>query len=124
MIHVTLDTTCGEAAYAKEIDTNYLIVDALSLYKIIIGRLDINLLGAVISTIYIVLKHSLPGGLVGVIRGDQQIAQCSYLSSLEIEREKSSHWLRPLLQKFQMMASTAGILDWARRRKGSRPRRT
>ena len=63
-------------------------MDALSLYKIIIGILDINTLGAVISTIYIVLKYPLPGGRVGVIRGDQQIAQYSYLSSLEIDREE------------------------------------
>lgn len=87
MIHVTLETTCGEAADAKEIDANYLIVDALSLYKIIIGRLDINTLGEIISTIYIVLKYPLPGGRVSTIRGDQQIAQEYYLSSLAIEIE-------------------------------------
>ena len=71
MGYVTLKTTCSEGANAKTIDTNYLIVDTLSPYNIILGRLVINTLGTVMSTRYLTLKYPFIYGRVGTIRGDQ-----------------------------------------------------
>lgn len=51
--HVTLETTCGGGVDAKAIDVSYYIRDALSPCNIILGRLVINVLRAVISTLYL-----------------------------------------------------------------------
>lgn len=42
--------TCGVGVDSKEIEVNYLIVDTLSPYNIILGRPIANSLGAIIST--------------------------------------------------------------------------
>lgn len=54
--HITLETTCNIGSNPKEIEVNYLVVDVLSPYNIIIGRPTINLLGIIIFAIYMVLK--------------------------------------------------------------------
>lgn len=56
------------------IDVSYLIMDSILPYNIILGRLAINVIGEIISTLYLVLKYPLPGGQVIIIQGDQQIA--------------------------------------------------
>lgn len=60
--HITLETTRGEGADAKPIDVNYLIMDIISPYNIILGRPTINALGATMSIWYLTLKYSLPDG--------------------------------------------------------------
>lgn len=70
------------------IDVNYLIVDTLSPYNIILERPTINALGEVISSLYVVLKYPLPRGRVGKIKGDQLIAQECFQNSMAIKREK------------------------------------
>lgn len=51
--YVTLKTTCREEADVEIIDVNYLIIDIMSPYNIILGRPTINSLGAVVSTRYL-----------------------------------------------------------------------
>lgn len=80
MGYVSLISTCGEGAYAKTINVIYLIMDTMSPYNIIMGRLIINAIRAVISTQYLNLKYPLIDGRVGTIRGDQQVARECYLS--------------------------------------------
>lgn len=69
MGYVTLEITCGNGMFFRLIDVNYLIMDALSSYNIIIGRPALNTLEPVVSTMYLALKYSLPRGQVGTIRG-------------------------------------------------------
>lgn len=57
MGHIPLKPTCGEGTDARTIGTNYLIVDTQSPYNIIPGRLIINVLGVVVSILYITLKY-------------------------------------------------------------------
>lgn len=57
-----LETTCGEGVDDRAINFNYLIVEDMSPYNIILGRATINTLRAVISTQYLVMKYSLPEG--------------------------------------------------------------
>lgn len=72
MCYVTLETTCGKGMDSKVIDVNYLIMDTLSPYNIILGPLR------KISTMYLALKFSVSRGWVGIIRGDQQVARECY----------------------------------------------
>lgn len=78
MGHGTLETTCDEVAYTKEINIINLIVDVMPPYNIILGRSFMNALKAVISTQYLVLKYPLPRECVCIIRGNQQISQEFY----------------------------------------------
>lgn len=66
-----METIYGEGEDTKDIDVSYLNVNALFPYNIILGFQVINALGAVISTRYLILKYSLPGGKVGAIKGDE-----------------------------------------------------
>lgn len=91
---MTLEITCGEGADTKAIDASYLIMDALSPYNIILGQPTINAIRTIISTQYLGLKYMMPGGQVGMIRGDQQITQECYKNSLATKR-KSSPLLAP-----------------------------
>lgn len=59
--HITLETTCGKGANANDIDVNYLIMDALSSYNIIIETPTLNTLEATVYTMYLVLKYPLMG---------------------------------------------------------------
>lgn len=71
MRHITLETMCGEGENAKTIDVTYLIVEALSPYNIILGRPTINILGTVVSTLYLSLKYLLPNGRDSTVQEDQ-----------------------------------------------------
>lgn len=55
--HITLEKTCNVGSDSKEVEVNYLIIDALSPYNIILGRPTTNSFRAIISTEYLVLKY-------------------------------------------------------------------
>lgn len=87
MDHVTLDTTYGEGSNSKAFDISYLIMDAMSSYNIILGRLAINALKSIIFIMYLALKYLLLYGRVSIVGGNQLLAQECYQNSLAIERE-------------------------------------
>lgn len=62
MGHVALETTCGKGEDANVIDFSYLNVDALSPNNIFLGRLTLNALEAIISSMYLILKYPFPRG--------------------------------------------------------------
>lgn len=66
MGHIILDKTCGEGAKTKTIDVNFLIMNALSPYNIILGRPAINALEEVVSTLYVILNYPLIGLRVSI----------------------------------------------------------
>ena len=78
---VTLTMIAGTypAQITKEID--FLIVNCLSTYNIIIGRPALNKLRAVTSTYYLKMKFSTAHG-IGEIRGDQVLARECYQATL------------------------------------------
>lgn len=49
-----------------------------------------NLLGAVLSTLYLVVKYLLDNGPVGTIKGDQEIAHKYYHKNLIMQKETKS----------------------------------
>lgn len=88
MCYVTLESTCSEGADTKTISANFLIVDILSPYNIILGHPVINALEENVSTWYLTLKCLLLYGIVETVKVDQQVAHDCYLSSLETAKEE------------------------------------
>lgn len=70
----------------KTIKFMYLIVEASSSYKIIIGRSDFNLLKVIMSKLCLRMKCPLKDGCVDLIERDQDTAQKFYQDSLRIRR--------------------------------------
>nr|KYP58883.1 Retrovirus-related Pol polyprotein from transposon opus [Cajanus cajan] len=70
----------------KTITIRYLVVNAQSSYSILVGRPTLDKLGAVVSTPHLKLKYPLPGGKVGVLCVDQEIARKCYEDSLRARR--------------------------------------
>lgn len=105
---MTLEITCGEGADTKAINASYLIMDVLSPYSIILGQPTINAIRTIISTQYLGLKYMIPGGKVGMIRGDQQITQECYKNSLATKREELTLVGAPSM-KSQIRTSIFGI---------------
>lgn len=64
----------GSNNYVRTIKVKYLVVDALSLYNIILWWPTLNLLGAVFSILHLSLNYPLFNGLVGVVQEDQKVA--------------------------------------------------
>lgn len=81
--YITLRITFGEQDQAKEIKVKYLVIDAPSLYNVIIWRPTFNQMGATLSTLYLCIKYPLLDGRVGFIQGDQEIAKRFYAESLK-----------------------------------------
>lgn len=73
--YITLRTTFGTGSQAKSIRVRYLVVNSPYSYNIIIGRPTFNLLGAFLSTKFLVMKYPLDNGKVGTIRGDQKVVR-------------------------------------------------
>ncbi|GAU41237.1 hypothetical protein TSUD_280360 [Trifolium subterraneum] len=90
MGHITLYTTFGEEENAKTIKVGYLVVKTpFTSYNIIIGRPSFNILGAVMSTLYMSIKYPLNNGKIRVVKGDQALARKYYESSLKIRHKLS-----------------------------------
>lgn len=60
--HITLKTTFGTKETAKTIEVKYLVINAPNSYNIIIRRPTFNLLGAFLSTRFLVMKYPLEKG--------------------------------------------------------------
>ncbi|GAU43838.1 hypothetical protein TSUD_371170 [Trifolium subterraneum] len=88
MGHITLYTTFGEGEDAKTIKVRYLVVKTpFTSYNIIIGRPAFNVLGVVMSTLYLAIKYPLNNGKIGVVKGDQALARKCFESSLKIRHK-------------------------------------
>lgn len=70
MGHISLETTCGKGIDVREINANYLIMDVVTPYNIILGRMANNALVAIVSTFYLTLKYLLPDRRAGTIYGN------------------------------------------------------
>jgi len=80
--HFTLKTTFGTGENAKTIRVKYLVVCAPNCYNIIIGRHSFNLLGAFLSTRFLVMKYPMEKGKIGTLQGDQKTARECYHNNL------------------------------------------
>lgn len=87
--YIILNTIFGEQGKAKEIKVRYLFIDTHSSYNMIIGRPTFNLMGSILSTLYLCMKYPFSDGRVGVIQRDQKIAMKCYIKSLKLKRVRT-----------------------------------
>lgn len=53
---------------------NFIVVNASSLYTVILGRLWIHAMGAIYSSLHVKVQFHTEGG-IAMVRGDQQVAR-------------------------------------------------
>ena len=68
----------------------FLIVEAPSAYKMLLGRHSLNAIRVIPSAYHMVIKFSMENG-VGMVRGDQRIAREHYLVSMKQRAVDSIH---------------------------------
>ncbi|XP_020961065.1 uncharacterized protein LOC110263677 [Arachis ipaensis] len=81
--YLWLKTTIGENPLSRTLDIQYLIVDCISPYNIILGRPALNMFRAVISTFHLCVKFQAQDGRIATIHSDRQQARQCYNSSLK-----------------------------------------
>ncbi|KAM2211551.1 hypothetical protein PS1_022057 [Malus domestica] len=79
---IHLPFTIGTCPYIATISTNFLVVDCLMTYNVILGRTCINNLKAMASTHMLLMKFPTPYGN-SYIRGDQLSARSCYNTSVK-----------------------------------------
>ena len=82
VVNLTIIAGTYPAQVSKEI--NFLVVDCLSMYNVILGRPTLNKLKVVMSTYYLKVKFLITHG-IGEIRGDQVLVRECYLAALASE---------------------------------------
>jgi hypothetical protein len=73
----------------KTVRVRYLVVNSPNSYNIINERPAFNLLGAFLSTKFLVMKYPLDNGKVGTIKGNQKITRECYHNSLRLQKGKN-----------------------------------
>ncbi|XP_025611597.1 uncharacterized protein [Arachis hypogaea] len=81
--YVWLRTTLGEPPNSKTLDIQFLVVNCVSLYNIILGRPSLNSFGVIVSTIYLCVKFSLQYNTVAKVHADHKEARQCYNVSLK-----------------------------------------
>ena len=81
---VTLLVTVGDYLQQITRDVTFLMVDCLSAYNGILGRLTLNSCKAATSTYHLMIKFPIKYG-IGELRGDQMAARECYIAMLEME---------------------------------------
>ncbi|KAM2935994.1 hypothetical protein COP2_033644 [Malus domestica] len=82
LVSIHLPFTISTSPYTATITTNFLVVDCLTTYNVIFGRIGINDLKAMVSTHMLLMKFPTPYGN-GYIRGDQLSGRSCYNTSVK-----------------------------------------
>ncbi|XP_025660937.1 uncharacterized protein [Arachis hypogaea] len=73
----------GRTPLSRTVDIQYLIVDCLSPYNIILGRPALNMFRAVVSTFHLSVKFQAEDGKIATLYSDRQQARQCYNASLK-----------------------------------------
>ena len=79
-------TTFSDENAMKTITIKYTVVNVLSSYNLLLGRLSLNRLGIAVSTSHLKLKLPSPEGKVITMRVDKKVARKCYENSLRSRR--------------------------------------
>ena len=79
---IQLVFTLGDTPCQATTTVRFLIVDALSTYKMLLGRPSLNAIKAIPSAYHMVIKFPTTNG-VGMVRGDQRVARECYSASMK-----------------------------------------
>jgi len=81
-------TTFGEGALTKTVPIWFLVIDAYTSYKVLLGRHSLNLFRPVVSTLHIAMKSPSTAEDIITVHGDQKTARECYIASLELPLPK------------------------------------
>lgn len=79
--YLNMSTALGDKEHTKTVILRYMVVEATSTYNIISGRPTLNALAAAVSCPHLCIKYPLPGGKVGIVKGDQMTTRKCYADS-------------------------------------------
>ena len=82
--------TLGDPPSQATTTIKFLIVEAPSAYKMLLGRPSLNAIRAIPSAYHMVVKFPTKNG-VGMVRGDQRIQKEHYLASMKQRAVDSIH---------------------------------
>jgi len=74
-----------EESSSKTIKIRYLLIDANTSYNVLLGRLSLNLLGAIVSTPHLAMKFPSPTVDIITVHMYQKTARECYVASLRVE---------------------------------------
>ncbi|XP_057723345.1 uncharacterized protein LOC130939242 [Arachis stenosperma] len=81
--YVWLRMTLGEFPNSKILDIHFLVVDCISPYNVILGRLSLNSFGAIVSTIHLCVKFSVQDNIVATVHANYKEARQCYNTGLK-----------------------------------------
>jgi hypothetical protein len=84
--YVKLKVTFAGCDGSRSVEVKFIVVECPSAYNAIIGRSTLNVLGAVVSTLHMLMKFPGDRGEIVTIRGKGLEAQLYYLESLKITK--------------------------------------
>jgi len=80
--YIEFYTIFGEEKNTKTI---YLVIDANTLYNILLGRPTINRLMAIVSTLHLAMKFPSTSGDILTVHVDQKVSRECYVEILRVE---------------------------------------
>ncbi|XP_020972903.1 uncharacterized protein LOC110269424 [Arachis ipaensis] len=105
--YIWLKTTIGENPLSRTLDIQYLIVDCISPYNIILGRPALNMFRAVISTFHLCVKFQAQDGRIATINSDRQQARQCYNSSLKrSDTRQKQHEVKAVQTREEVLSLT------------------
>ncbi|XP_025611373.1 uncharacterized protein [Arachis hypogaea] len=81
--YVWLRTTLGEFLNAKTLDIQFLVVDCISPYNVILGRPSLNSFGAIVSRIHLCVKFSVQDNILATVQANHKEARQCYNTGLK-----------------------------------------
>lgn len=78
--YVDLSMSLGTKKNVREIKVRFWLVEANSLYNVLLGRPCLNAFGAIVSAPHLTLKYPSEDGKICVVRADEKMARECYVA--------------------------------------------
>ncbi|KAJ8429898.1 hypothetical protein Cgig2_008783 [Carnegiea gigantea] len=89
-------STFGDKTKVRNLEVDFLVVDVLTTYNVILGRPILHKVKVVIASYLLQLQFKANDGSVGKLQGDQRMARECYLASIQPLVERwAEHQVRP-----------------------------
>ena len=85
----------GSQPKTRTVKVDFLVVNCLSTYNVILGRPTLNKIRAIVSTTCLTMKFFVDDGEITTIRADQVAAQRCYNASLEVVKKEPQAEISP-----------------------------
>ena len=85
---VTLYLTLGTQPRTRTVKVDFLVIDYPPAYNVILGKLTLNKIRAIVSTLYLTMKFFMDKREIATVRVAQVVACKCYNVSLEVTKRK------------------------------------